>query len=725
MDVTEIGNRIKKRRTALEMTQKDLAKKMNVSNQLISKWETGESIPSLEYLDALCKALKVDYSYFTSDSENGEQKPEDDQPTKPKRQSKVKWNWKLFIIIVASILAAAFIAGFTVLTIFVFVPSANRKHYLREIETAYEKYFELGYYSINVKTELDGDVKNDYRYDGYFDENGNPVFYDTESKIVVKEDILTSDNGEYKYQYTPDKTYETLEEMALDKINPDGKNGELVLVSRDAEDDIRYIRKIKSGYYLEIKDEFFTDELSGTQKKNYKLTDKIKGWVEVKNGLLSSMKVTVKYFNKPDNEHFTISVIFEFIAEKPVIEHKTLEEREWNGTYVGDTWYPSESPDSPDVPIDTTPKCEDLLSAEDFVSRLSEGKSRKTDNDYDFNKLVLEGQVKCCGYYYYFKDGKLTILNSDYLFESESIDLTRFGEIPDVYAAYSTFYWTEYKNYKYTIYRYSKYDDSAGHIYDFISTQEREVILNGHYALIWEEGFSMYIVIDLNYGDEVNIIRDAANPYMDSYGNVYCEQNIDGDFVPVVYKRSNGMQANTKYTVLKGNDFFRIDGKIFTGGDNVYTVEDDTVYRYINGELRYKHNVSDPIFKKNYKSLTSGYCIMGTDNIFDENGEKREFGTFKLEDENGEWQTVYDYGTKEIIAVMDGKLIVSIGYFDGYYAVYDETDLSKPLYCMKKPEKFSDYCEFDEMEILRIGSKTIIAVRTDTADYYGYELYYF
>ena len=38
MDLTQIGNKIKKRRTALDMTQKDLAKEMNVSNQLISKW---------------------------------------------------------------------------------------------------------------------------------------------------------------------------------------------------------------------------------------------------------------------------------------------------------------------------------------------------------------------------------------------------------------------------------------------------------------------------------------------------------------------------------------------------------------------------------------------------------------------------------------------------------------------------------------------------------------
>ena len=212
---------------------------------------------------------------------------------------------------------------------------------------------------------------------------------------------------------------------------------------------------------------------------------------------------------------------------------------------------------------------------------------------------------------------------------------------------------------------------------------------------------------------------------MDTQGNVYCEQEIDNKFVPVVYKRGNDLSASRNYTVLKGDEFFRINGSIFTGRDIVYTVEDDNVYRYLYGELRYVHSTSDPIFKKNYQSLASGYCIIGTDNIYDESGEKREFGTFKLKDENGEWKTVYDYNSKDIVAVVNGMLIVSTDYFKGYYAVYDENDLTKPLYCMKKPAKFNDICEFDEIEIMRVGSKTFIAVRTDSSDYFGYDIYYF
>lgn len=32
---------------------------MHVSNQLVSKWETGESVPSLEYIQELSDALQI------------------------------------------------------------------------------------------------------------------------------------------------------------------------------------------------------------------------------------------------------------------------------------------------------------------------------------------------------------------------------------------------------------------------------------------------------------------------------------------------------------------------------------------------------------------------------------------------------------------------------------------------------------------------------------------
>lgn len=730
MNVKEIGNRIKLRRTALQMTQKDLANAMSVSNQLISKWETGESVPSLEYLDSLCKALDVDYSYFTSDGDAGTEHSEAIPIAKPEKQRKRKFNWKWFALVLSALWVAAFVCGFILLTYYVFVPAASRMRYLEEIEKAYENYFALGYYSINEKSELDGDVKDDYRYDGYFDESGAPVFYDTKSKNTVKGGIMTHDGGEYKYHYVPDKTYETLEDLALARIVPD--DDELGLWDDNTLDKISYIRKVKGGYYLEFKDEYFTDELSGTQKKNFKLTEKIKGKIEIKDGLCNYMEVTVKYFNKPDNEHFTIKASFEFIAEKPVIGHSNLGNREWNGTYVGDKWYPSERPDIP--VMDTTPKCEELLSAEDFVSRLSGGKASSLARNFDFNAIVFQGGIKDGGDCFYYVDGsKVVILNKTDLSKKTTVSLNSLhGKVTNVYVYNGNVYWTDCNVTISSELRYFRVKNIASGntdaLFSYDSSEENDITYNGGYAIYYgykpDTYTKAYNVINLDKKKVIYSYTDIINPILDSSGNVYGKEKIDEDYVPVVYKSGSRIR-------LKGKDYFRVnegfDENIYVDGDSICTYENDTVYLYEKGVLKETLTSSDPRFKKNYIKLSSGYCITGTTSasIFDENGEERKFGKFKLKDENGEWKTVDDYSSKEIYAVVNGKLIVSTDYFGGYLAVYDETDLTKPLYYMKKPADYNHYCAYDEFEIVNLGSKTIIAVRINTVDYYGYDLYYF
>lgn len=54
-----IGNRIAKYRKALGMTQEDLAAKMGVSAQAVSKWETDSSCPDISALPQLCKILGI------------------------------------------------------------------------------------------------------------------------------------------------------------------------------------------------------------------------------------------------------------------------------------------------------------------------------------------------------------------------------------------------------------------------------------------------------------------------------------------------------------------------------------------------------------------------------------------------------------------------------------------------------------------------------------------
>jgi len=57
------GSRLRKARRA-KYTQDELANKLNVSRQLISKWETDKSEPSIRFLAELAVALDVSRDYL-------------------------------------------------------------------------------------------------------------------------------------------------------------------------------------------------------------------------------------------------------------------------------------------------------------------------------------------------------------------------------------------------------------------------------------------------------------------------------------------------------------------------------------------------------------------------------------------------------------------------------------------------------------------------------------
>lgn len=55
-----IGDKIKELRKEQNMTQKNLAEKLNVSRQTISKWESNISIPDANNIVLICKVFHID-----------------------------------------------------------------------------------------------------------------------------------------------------------------------------------------------------------------------------------------------------------------------------------------------------------------------------------------------------------------------------------------------------------------------------------------------------------------------------------------------------------------------------------------------------------------------------------------------------------------------------------------------------------------------------------------
>ena len=66
LDQEKIGKFIAERRKGQELTQKQLAEQLNVSDKAVSKWETGRSIPDNAILFDLCKVLDINVNELLS-----------------------------------------------------------------------------------------------------------------------------------------------------------------------------------------------------------------------------------------------------------------------------------------------------------------------------------------------------------------------------------------------------------------------------------------------------------------------------------------------------------------------------------------------------------------------------------------------------------------------------------------------------------------------------------
>lgn len=64
MDAKKLGKRIKLARIELDMTQEELAEAIKAKQKSISRYETGASLPTLEALEKLTKALNKSFGYF-------------------------------------------------------------------------------------------------------------------------------------------------------------------------------------------------------------------------------------------------------------------------------------------------------------------------------------------------------------------------------------------------------------------------------------------------------------------------------------------------------------------------------------------------------------------------------------------------------------------------------------------------------------------------------------
>jgi len=700
MDVTKIGNKIRERRTQLNMTQKELAQLLNISNQLVSKWETGESLPSLEYLDSLCSALQVDFTFFTKDDgEPTPATPAEQQPETQDKKRKRKINAQLIGAVCCCLWVALFITGLILLICLVFVPSANKTPsegknppafntgYIKEMDDSLENYFSRGYYDITRKLQVDGDDKDDVIYRGIIDENGNIAYYDSEKKATYADGVLTLDYSDDKYRAELPEHIKTLDDLVKWQIFDD---------KEDSDFDLKYITDIRrtgNGFYIEMSEEYLLHDMEGSVKKNIQFLDKIKGETVIKDGVFVSMSVTVKYRNIKDNENFTVVSGFEFKDEKPVIAHVNLENRQWSNysSYV-------------------IPQTDKLVTEADFMAML--GAEKAADQSEELSEAILNGKLKYGdGCLYSYKDNKITLYNFADLSVKHTYEFTL--NVENVYIYDNILYYSEDGSYSsdnlYTINLITDERQTLFQFYDF-----EGVHYNGKYC--WYSSLDSYRVINLENGYSTHFLKDGYEKvkFVDSAGNVYT-----GETNPKVYYGGKG-----EGVVLKGDGYLRewLDKKPV--GNTVYTTEYPKAYRYENGV--YKETINDysydPRIKGTYIPALGWYCYKENRTplrLYDGDGKiKDAYTPVKMYADKQKFDSLKHLVCESVFAFgsVGDKVIVDMWYGSSanFAAIYSAGNFIKPVCYMNLN---SDYYLDNPLKILNFGTKTVIAVKQADGTY--------
>ncbi len=121
MDQVKIGKFIAECRKQKNLTQMQLAEKLNITDRAVSKWETGKAMPDTSIMLDLCDILCISVNELLSgekiDMENNNQKNEQlllDMAKEVEQKDKTIWTsmWVIIIISVAAVFAGAGIVSY-------------------------------------------------------------------------------------------------------------------------------------------------------------------------------------------------------------------------------------------------------------------------------------------------------------------------------------------------------------------------------------------------------------------------------------------------------------------------------------------------------------------------------------------------------------------------------------------------------------------------------------
>ena len=123
MDLIKIGKFIAECRKKNNLTQMQLAEKLNITDRAISKWENGKAMPDSSIMLDLCNELKISVNELLSgemnNMENINEKQEQlliDMAKEVEQKNKIIWTsmWVIMGVSMTALLAGIFISAFLI-----------------------------------------------------------------------------------------------------------------------------------------------------------------------------------------------------------------------------------------------------------------------------------------------------------------------------------------------------------------------------------------------------------------------------------------------------------------------------------------------------------------------------------------------------------------------------------------------------------------------------------
>ncbi len=123
MDQAKIGRFVAECRKNKNLTQAQLAEKLNITDRAVSKWETGRAMPDSAIMLALCDVLSITVNDLLCGEkiimENSNQKNEQlllEMAKELERKNKTIWNsmWAIMIVSMTALFAGLLIAAFLI-----------------------------------------------------------------------------------------------------------------------------------------------------------------------------------------------------------------------------------------------------------------------------------------------------------------------------------------------------------------------------------------------------------------------------------------------------------------------------------------------------------------------------------------------------------------------------------------------------------------------------------